>query len=84
MFLSLVSAILCEKCKPLTLAALLEAGMTDSTKDVRKRRKENMEAGNNGDGDDSLFGIWGDNPAVEDVGKFIDEIRGRRSEWQER
>jgi hypothetical protein len=58
--------------------------MTDSTKDVRKRRKENMEAGNNGDGDDSLFVIWGDNPAVEDVGKFIDEIRGRRSEWQER
>jgi hypothetical protein len=54
--------------------------MTDSTKDLRKRMKENMEVGNNAEPDDSLFGIWEDNPAVEDVGKFIDEIRGRRSE----
>jgi hypothetical protein len=58
--------------------------MKDSTKDKKKRVKENMEVGNNIEPDDSLFGIWEDYPAVEDVGKFIDETRGRRSDWKER
>lgn len=53
--------------------------MTDSTKDLRTCMKENTEAVGRGEADDSIFCIWKDNPAVEDVREFIDEIRGRRS-----
>lgn len=81
--------------------------MTVSTKELRTRTKEIMEAMKRGEeviityrgkpaakivpirekrdegrkeSDDSLFGVWKDNPAVEDVGEFIDEVRGGRFE----
>jgi prevent-host-death family protein len=81
--------------------------MTVSTKELRTRTKEIMEAMKRGEeviityrgkpaakivpirekrdagreeADDSLFGVWKDNPAVEDVGEFIDEVRGGRFE----
>jgi prevent-host-death family protein len=79
--------------------------MTVSTKELRTRTKEIMEAmkrgeeviityrgkpaarivpirekedAGHGETDDSLFGVWKDNPAVEDVGEFIDKVRGGR------
>lgn len=39
--------------------------------------EESREAAKSVEADDSLFGIWKDNTAVEDVGEFIDKIRGR-------
>ena len=81
--------------------------MTVSTKELRTRTKEIMEAMKRGEEviityrgkpaakivpireardagheevDDSLFGVWEDNTAVEDVGEFIDEVRGGRFE----
>jgi len=76
--------------------------MTVSTKELRTRTKEIIEAMKRGeeviityrgkpvakispikekeDPDDSLFGIWEDNPAVDDVEEFIDEVRGGRFE----
>jgi prevent-host-death family protein len=76
--------------------------MTVSTKELRTRTKEIIEAMKRGeevvityrgkpvakispikekeDADDSLFGVWEDNPAVENVEEFIDEVRGGRFE----
>ena len=76
--------------------------MTVSTKELRTRTKEIIEAMKRGeevvityrgkpvakispikekkDVDDSLFGVWEDNPAVENVEEFIDEVRGARFE----
>jgi prevent-host-death family protein len=76
--------------------------MTVSTKELRTRTKEIIEAikrgeevvityrgkpvakispiKEKGDTDDSLFGVWEDNPAVENVEEFIDEVRGGRFE----